>query len=521
MRGGRRQPALRVGHRLLPNLVLLSVFALSCGRPAAEPPGMVTFLIETMPANLDPRVGTDAQSQRLDGLLFSSLVERDPSMNLRGDLAERWETPDPLTYIFHLRSGVTFHDGTPLTSADVKFTFDSILSGAVQSPKRGSFRMVKSIETPDPLTVTFHLSEAYASFPWSLARPAIGIVPANSTVDFAQHPVGSGPFRFESMRQDDEILLQRNDSYFRTPPQVQSVRFRIVPEAVVRGLELRKGSADLELNSLTPDMIPVLAGTPHLLVTEQPGSILAYLSFNCEDPILSKRAVRQALAYATDRETLVRTLLRGQARVADGLLPPGNWAFESKVQHYDYNVQKAEALLDQAGYPRQDDVRAGVRLKLTIKTSTDQSVRLLAEVLQDQWRRAGIDLELQPLEFATLYADITRGSFQIYTLRWVGANNDPDIFEYVFSSKKMPPAGANRGRYRNPQLDALVDEARVESDRDKRKEIFSQAQKIVAEDEPYLPLWFLDNISVHRERISHIELTPSGDYDFLTGVILK
>jgi peptide/nickel transport system substrate-binding protein len=505
----------------IPALFLSSLFATGCGRPATEPAGTVTFLIETMPANLDPRVGTDAQSQRLDGLLFSSLVERDASMNLRGDLAERWETPDPLTYIFHLRAGVQFHDGRPLTSADVKFTFDTILSGAVQSPKRGSFRMVKSIETPDPLTVIFRLSEPYASFPWSLARPAIGIVPANSASDFAEHPVGTGPFRFVSMRQDDEIVLERNAGYFRTPPHIERVRFRIVPEAVVRGLELRKGTADLELNSLTPDMVPVLARTKNLGVTEQPGSILAYLSFNCEDPALSKREVRQALAYATDRETLVRTLLRGQARVADGLLPPGNWAFESDTQRYVYDPAKAEALLDQAGYPRKGDPHAGMRLKLTIKTSTDQSARLLAEVLQDQWRRVGIDLELQPLEFATLYADITRGNFQIYTLRWVGANNDPDIFEYVFSSKKIPPAGANRGRYRNAQLDALVDQARVESDREKRKAIFEEVQKIVAEDEPYLPLWFLDNISVHQKRVTNIELTPSGDYEFLSGIILR
>ena len=135
-------------------------------------------------------------------------------------------------------------------------------------------------------------------------------------------------------------------------------------------------------------------------------------------------------------------------------------------------------------------------------------------MLQDQWRRVGIDLEILPLEFATLFADITRGSFQIYTLRWVGANNDPDIFEYVFSSKKIPPAGANRGRYRNAQLDALVDQGRVESDIAKRKAIFSQVQRMIAEDEPYLPLWFLDNISVHRDRVAHIDLQHVGRLRF-------
>jgi peptide/nickel transport system substrate-binding protein len=514
-----QSPTIAPSGAFLAAIILIGAFSfLGCNASPITRSSVVTFLIETMPTNLDPRVGTDAQSQRLDGLMFNSLVERDANMNVKGDLAERWEMPDPLTYVFHLRSGVKFQDGRPLSSADVKFTFDSILSGAIQSPKRGSFRMVKSVEAPDPLTVKFHLSEPYASFPWALVRPAIGIVPAGSGADFSQHPVGTGPFQFVSMSQDDQILLQRNPNYFAGAPTVSDVRFRIVPEAVVRALELRKGSADLEFNSLTPDMVRVLAKTQDLEVAEQPGTSLAYLAFNCQDSILSRREVRQALAYATDREEMVRTLLRGEARVADGLLPPGNWAYEPDTQKYNYDPGRAEQLLDQVGFPRHGNPKTGMRLQLTIKTSTDQSVRLIAEVLQDEWKRVGIDLQILPLEFATLYADITRGSFQIYTLRWVGANNDPDIFEYVFSSKKIPPNGANRGRYRNPELDSLVDQGRVEIDQNKRKAIFSQVQKIVATDEPYLPLWFLDNISVHRDSVHHIVFTATGDYDFLDDV---
>jgi peptide/nickel transport system substrate-binding protein len=506
---------------LLAAAIVLAALTVSCGQTTSSPSGTVTFLIETMPTNLDPRVGTDAQSQRLDGLIFSSLVERDANMNITGDLAEKWEMPDALTYVFHLHSGVQFQDGRPLTSSDVKFTFDSILAGAIQTPKRGAFRMVKSVETPDALTVIFHLSEPYASFPWSVVRPAVGIVPAGSGADFAQHPIGSGPFRFVSAEQDNEIVLERNANYFRGTAAAERVRFRIVPDAVVRALELRKGSADLEFNSLTPDMVSVLAHTKDLEVAEQPGTILTYLAFNCQDSILSRTEVRQALAYATDRETMVRTLLRGEARVADGLLPPGNWAYEPDMRHYNYDPSHAEALLDQAGYIRRGDSKTGTRLKLTIKTSTDQNTRLIAAVLQDEWRRVGIDLEILPLELATLFSDITRGSFQIYALRWVGANNDPDIFDYVFSSKKIPPAGANRGRYRNAQLDGLVDQGRVESDITKRKAIFSQVQKLVAEDEPYLPLWFLDNISVHRDRIAHVVFSTAGDYDFVKDIQLR
>ena len=497
---------------------LLLVLALSsCTRSVHTEPGVVNFLIETMPTNLDPRIGTDAQSQRLDSLIFSSLVELDAQRNVHGDLAEKWEMPDPLTYVFHLRPGVKFHDGRPLTSADVKYTFDSILDGTVSSPKRGFYLLIQAIETPDPATVIFHLKEPYAGFLWNIARPAIGIVPAGAGADFASQLVGTGPFRFVSAQQDDNVVLERNTAYFGAAPRISRVRFRVVPEAIVRALELRKGTADLEMNSLAPDMIPVLRKQPAIEVTEQPGTNYAYIAFNLDDPVLAKREVRQALAWATDREEIIRYLLRGQARLADGPLPTNSWAYEPGVAHYGYDPQQAERLLDSAGFPRRTS-DGGLRMKLTLKTSTEESSRLLGSVLREQWRKVGVDLELRPIEFATLYSDVTRGSFELYTLRWVGANNDPDFFEYIFSSKKMPPAGANRGHYHNAALDALLDQARVESDQEKRRKLFSEVQKIVAEDLPYLSLWFTDNICVHRKRISNVQLTPSGDYDFLRNI---
>jgi peptide/nickel transport system substrate-binding protein len=490
----------------------------SCSRTVSTEPGVVNFLIESMPTNLDPRIGTDAVSQRLDSLLFSSLVELDAQRIPRGDLAERWETPDPVTYVFHLRSGVKFHDGRPLTSADVKYTFDSILDRTVTSPKRGSLAQIRSIDAPDAATVIFHLQEPYAGFLWEIARPAIGIVPSGSAADFSNRLIGTGPFRFVSAEQDDNVVIERNDGYFGGAPNISGVRFRVVPDAIVRALELRKGSADVEVNSLTPDMIPVLRRQSTIDVTDSPGTNYQYIAFNFEDAALSKREVRQALAYATNREEIIHYLYRGQAHPADGPLPKSSWAYEPGIRRYEYDPQKAERLLDTAGFPRRAEA-AGMRVKLTLKTSTEESSRLLAAVLQEQWRKVGVDLDVRPLEFATLFSDMARGSFEIFTLRWVGANNDPDtFFDYIFNSRKIPPAGANRGHYRNPEIDALLDEARVESDREKRRELFSKAQKIIAEDLPYVSLWFMDNVSVHGKRIGNLQLSPTGDYDFLRSI---
>jgi peptide/nickel transport system substrate-binding protein len=543
---------------------VLAILLAGCGahssseRKGNEKPGVVTFVIDAAPTNLDPRMATDAQSQHLDGLLFSSLVALDDRMRVIPDLAERWETPDPLTYIFHLRRGVRFHDGRALTAADVKFTFDSILgripgeaAAGFVSPKAGGFAMVESVSAPDDATVIFKLREPSASFVWSMARPAIGIVPAGASADFADHPIGTGPFRFVRAIADEEIVLARNADYFgdrdsstdgvRGPAKpdrnAEEIHFRIVPDATSRVLELQKGSADLALNSLTPDMVEALRKDSRLEITEQPGTSVAYLAINCGDAIPRHREVRQALAYATDRPTLIRYLLRGQARAADGLLPPGNWAYSADTPHYNYDPARAEQLLDAAGFPRAsvggqgngrggakgdaEGGNGGMRFTLTLKISTEESARLIGAALQQQWRRVGIALDLRPLEFATFYADVTRGAFSVAYLRWVGANNDPDIYDYVFNSRHIPPNGANRGRYVNPEMDKLLDAERVEIDPAKRVLILSHVQRDIAEDEAYLMLWFPDNVALHRRRIGNIHISPTGDYDFLTSITVR
>jgi peptide/nickel transport system substrate-binding protein len=493
-------------------LCVASLLFTGCSHPVPFPGRDLTFLIEANPTNLDPRFATDGQSQRLDALIFSGLLARDAQMNLHGDLASSWERPDALTYIFHLKSNVKFHDGRPLTSADVKSTFDFILDPASKSPKRGAFRMVDKVETPDSQTVIFHLKEPYASFLINLIPNAAGIVPAKAGADFARHPIGTGPFKFVSQSQDEDVQLVRNENYFSGAPSIEFLHFRVVPDAVVRALELRKGSADLEMSSLSPDLMPALIKQPTLALTQRPGTNFAYLGINFQDPLLAHKEVRQALAFATDRAALIRYLLHGQAQAASGILPPNHWAYEPNVTQYSLDTARAEQLLDSAGFPRRAN---GIRFRLTLKTSTEEQARLIGAALQEQWRKVGVELELRPLELATLLADAARGNFQLTYARWVGANNDPDIFEYVFSTRRFPPDGANRGHYRNPRIDALTDQIHVESNQEIRKARCSEVQKILADDLPYIFLWFTDVVSVHRRELGDLNVSPTGDYDFL------
>jgi len=221
--------------------------------------------------------------------------------------------------------------------------------------------------------------------------------------------------------------------------------------------------------------------------------------------------VRQAVAYAIDRRPLIDYIWRGFAQPATSVLPPQSWAYDSALRALPHDPDKANALLDAAGYPAVN----GVRFHLTMKTSTEESTRLLAAVLQQQLRHVGIVLDIRTFEFATFLADVTHGSFQFYSLRWIGGNEDPDIFEYVFHSAKFPPNGANRGFYSNPRVDALIDQARRETDQTVRKRLYTELQEILAEDLPYINLWYFDNVLVHSRRVRNVTLTPSGDYNFL------
>jgi peptide/nickel transport system substrate-binding protein len=482
---------------------------LSCSKPPDA--DTLVMIIESSPTDLDPRVGLDAQSERIDELIFDALLTRDEHLNVQPGLAESWEIPDPRTYVFHLHHGVHFHDGRVLTSRDVKWTFDSLLQGKIRSTKAATYRFVDRIDAPDDFTAVFHLKEPYASLLWNLSEGAIGIVPDGTLDAGTRNPIGSGPFKFISAEQDKDVVVERNDNYWGPKARLLRVRFAVVPDPTTRALELRKGSADAAMNALTADTVLALEREPNLRIERAPGTILAYLGFNLRDPLLGDVRVRQAIACAIDRAPILQYLWRGFAQPASSILPVQSWAYSSDSNGFIYNPERARQILDAAGYP----MRNGTRFHVTMKTSTEESTRLLAAVLQQQLRDVGIALDIRTFESATFLADVTHGAFQFYSLRWIGGNEDPDIFDAVFHSRSFPPAGRNRGFYSNPRVDSLMDQAGRETDQNLRKQLYAEVQEILAQDVPSINLWYLDNVLVHTRRVRNVTLNPSGDYGFL------
>jgi peptide/nickel transport system substrate-binding protein len=482
-------------------------------------PGEFRVGIESTPASLDPRFASDAYGVRIVPLLFNGLLRKTASGEVEPDLALSWERPDPLTHRLVLREGITFHDGAPLTSADVAATYRFIMNPASGSPHAGSLEALASVETPDARTVIFRLKRPYVSFPFQLTH---GILPGRLAAkpDLGEELVGTGPFRLTSYRPDEEVVLTPFDGYFGGKPEIPKLRFRILRNATTRLLEAQSGGLDLLQNAVPPYSVKFLAREQGLRVIEKPGSSYQYLGFNLEDPVVSDVRVRRAVAHALDRTALIASVMDGQARPATGLFPPEHWAYAPKVRDYAYDPERAKRLLDEAGYPDPDGDGPAVRLHLSFKTSTDKTANEVARVVADQLAKVGIALDVRAFEWGTFFADVKKGDFQVMSLRWVGMS-DPDVLHYIFHSTSVPPNGANRGRYKNPSVDRWIEESRIETDEGRRAELYRRIQEQVAEDCVYANLWWLDNVVVLREGIEGYVPLPGGEYTSLANVRLK
>jgi peptide/nickel transport system substrate-binding protein len=513
--GEQRRSARKTRHPIGAAMLVALGLTLGACRSAPSPDGIVTLAVPSSPNSFDPRVATDEISQKLAQLIYDNLLILDHRLNVMPGLGESWHQRDPLTYIVKLRHGVRFHDGHELSSADVVHTFASLIDPAFVSARKGAYRMLDRVTALDDYTVQFTLKEPFGSFPINLVMP---VVPAGSGAELKDHPIGTGPYRLARYLVDDRVELLPFPEYFRGAPANQGVTLRVIPDDVMRGLELRKGTVDLIVNDLPPDVIHQMAAADEVRVTESPGTDYAYVGFNMKDPVLADVRVRHAIGYAIDRRAIVDSLRRGLAEPAVGILPPVSWAFEPDVFAFSLDRARAAQLLDEAGFPDPDGVGPLPRLRLTLKVSTNEFMRLQAAVLQEDLKRVGIELDVRSYEFATLYADVLKGNFQLFTLQWVGVS-DPDMLRRVFHTTQAPPVGFNRGLYSNPAVDRLIDEATVALEADERGRLYRAAQRLIAEDAPYISLWYKTNVAVYQKNVSGVTLSPSAEFSFLRHVV--
>ena len=495
-------------------MTLALLAAVGCSQP---PPRVnaITVAIQTSPNNLDPRYGTDESSARAHQLIFSDLLELDENLRVGPGLAYSWDTPDYRTYNVHLREGVRFHDGHELTSKDVIYTFTSILDPKMASPYRGGYKDLESISALDRYTVRFVLKQPSGAF---LINLVMKIVPDGAGRELRDHPIGTGPYQFVSYAVDEQLEVKAFTRYYEGLPRNAGIILKIVPDDIMRGLELRKGTTDLVVNDLVPDIVYQLK-KDGLEVTAAPGLDYQYLAFNLRDPVLKDVRVRQAIGYAIDRQAIVDYLRRGLAEPAIGMIPPNNWAFEPNQFEFAYDPEQATKLLDEAGYPDPDGKGPRPRLSLTLKSSTAEFSRLQSAVIQENLKAVGIAVDIRTYEFATMYADILKGSFQMYTLQWVGgAVADPDILRRVFHSQQVPPVGFNRGHFSDAEVDRLIDAATLATDINDRRALYGKVQQRLADLAPYISLWTKTNVAVARPNLNGVILSPTADFRWLRNI---
>ncbi len=488
-------------------------------------------------STLDP-IGSptvDVASERIRVLIFNSLVKKDKNFDYVPDLATDIKRDDDgLSYTFTLHDGVTFHDGKPLTSSDVKYTIDAVLASA--SGKAAGFfegageskkGLVTAVEAPDPRTVIIRLSRPWLGLLSNLVP--IGIVPKDSADSQKTHPLGSGPFKFVSYDTAQQtISLEANPNYWDGAPTIGALRVRVIEDGNALQAELRSGSvtiAPLPTN-LTPDAIKSLEQDSKLQVKPFTGANIVYLGFNVQNAPLDNVKLRQAIAYAIDRETIIRDLLLGQAKVAHSILPEESWAY-SAGEKYAFDPARAKQLLDEAGFRDPDGDGPQMRFQQPIKfaiSSSSVATRQYVDVIRDYLKKVGIPVEIETMETNTLLERLRLGDFQMTTSRWIGGNQDPIFLKDLFHSSEIPSqqrASRNRSRYRNDVLDKILDKAVNTPERNTALDLYRQAQEIISRDLPMLPLWYPANMVVANKTVGNIQIDGSGDWSFVRALTVS
>lgn len=464
----------------------------------------------------------DAASERVRVLMFNSLVRKNEKFEYVPELASDIQrSEDGLSYTFTINDGVKFHDGRLMTSADAKYTLETVLdsksSGRTSSFYEGSGpareSLISGIETPDPHTLIIHLRKPWLQLLTNLVP--ISIIPSGSADLQKTNPIGTGPFKFVRYDPTQESLdLIANQQYWQGPPAIKEIKVRVVGEASALQAELKSGRVDLVPlpSNLSPDTLKALAQDPNLKVEEFPGANVTYLGFNVKEAPLDNVKVRQAIAYAIDREGLIRDLLLNQARIAHSILPVGSWAYY-EGQNYTYSPEIAKKLLDEAGFrdPDGDGPQMRFPKPIVLKIANSAATRNTAQVIQDSLKQVGIPIEIEPLENNVLLGQMSKRQYQMTTSRWVGGNQDPVFLKDLFTTS----GNFNRTNYSNPQLDPVLQSAVDTFDREKARELYKQAQEIISRDIPLFPLWYPSNMVVARKRVGNIKVDGSGDWGFV------
>ena len=498
---------------LLVTIILSMLFLVACGgngdkkegADAGASTGKDTLVIAqgADAKSLDPHASNDNPSSRIRVQIYDRLMELDDNGVPQPMLAESWERPDDKTIIFHLRKGVKFHNGDEMKASDVKFS----LERALASPEVSHILTgINGVEVLDDYTVKVTTEKPMAAILNNLAHTTIAILSEKATKEagdkFGQNPVGSGPYKFVSWQSGDRVTLEAFPEYWQGEAPVKNVVFRNIVEETNRTIGLETGELDIIYDIQGMDKNK-LKDDDRFVVIEGPQVSMTYLGFNMKKAPYDNPKVREAISYAIDQKPIIDTVFLGAGEAGNSIIGPNVWGYYD-VEKYTQDIEKAKALLAEAGFPD------GFKAKIWVN---DNPVRRdTAVILQDQLKQIGIDLAIETVEWGAFLDGTARGDHEMFLLGWGTVTRDPDYGMYELISTATMGAAGNRSFYSNPTVDKLLEEGRTELDPEKRKAIYKEIQEIIRKDIPmYMIIYPLQNV-VTQKNIKNFKLDPANSH---------
>lgn len=466
--------------------------------------------------DLDPRFVSDAFGHKVSRLIFASLVRIEPqTLETVPDLAERVELLSSTRYRAHLRDGLRFSDGSVLDSADVVATFRGILDPKLQSRYSATYARIRRVEARDRLTVDFELDGPHATFLTDLEIPIVREEDSHTRMKNGPGalPVGSGPYVLVR-REVGRLELRANRHWYAGRPKHERVRMLVVRDDNTRALRLLAGAADLAINAVPPGLIPLFTREQGFEVAAATGINTIYLGINTQAPALRDVRVRQALAYAIDRPALIEAKLGGRGEIARSFIPPGHWAYAADTRRYDHDEAKSRALLDAAGLPAHDD---RPRLRLSLRCGSDRFRISIARAIVAMFADVGVQVDVMPMETATLIADLDRGQFEL-TMLQLPELIEPHVLYWWFGRDRIPGPGregANRWRFTDAALEIALERGRSHVDRADRTAAYHDVQHMLADMLPVIPLWHEHVVAVRGPNARGVVAPRDGRFSTL------
>ena len=497
-------------------LSLLVLVAVACRPGASDRPLVYGSIFE--PNVLNPLLAPDIASRQALELVFDGLVVADDSLTLVPRLAAGWEVTDEgRTWTFHLRRGVKWHDGHDFTARDVVFTYRTLLdpkSGATLP--RGDYAVVERVEAPDDSTVRFVLKNPYSPF---LSRLTVGIVPSHllegqnlTTAAFNRKPVGTGPYILRDWLPAQRLSFEANPEYYAGQPAIKRIIWKVVPDTSTLTMQLLAGEVDAGLVPDPQGRIAVRNDARFAFAEALGGN--TQISLQLANPLFQDARVRRAMALGLDVQAIIDGVMHGEAKRATSDIPPSSWAHDRNLNPLPRDPEAAHRLLAEAGWRRGPDgvyARDGQPFRFTLWTYAGDRVReAVLLVVQQQWRDLGLQVEVATQERNSFVANrILKGDFDAALLE-TSVQVDPDLSRRFHSASIK--VGQNFLNYRNPELDALLDQGVTTSDREVRRRVYFEAQRILLDDLPQIPLFHATLAYAVRSEVSGVRPTPLGPF---------